>query len=237
MKHRCQSDRLDIQPAASHQHYSPSNPTNCRQSAWATTIRTHYRQRVVDIDFIFPIPTHTPTKGRFWQEEGLDPSARLSLPPRFSYLPDTSVHTRVTVGVHWVVSWHRIDISIRCCLTSCRLPERCSSWYSLFYEKYTIVETSVVYVCNFIDFIENTDALQVAALGVTNHSKQHYVNSLKKLKVSKYMRMPHRRLVPKTVDIQSKKDILSQCVFQFFYRYCYFKAWERQDNRRVERAA
>jgi hypothetical protein len=39
----------------------------------------------------------------------------------------------------------------------------------------TLVETSVVYVCNFIDtdLVDNTVTHQVAALGVLNHSTQH----------------------------------------------------------------
>ena len=116
------TDRPDIRLPPTNTIPPPSQPTAA--SARVTTIRTHYRERVVDIDFIFPHSHSHPNEGEILTEGRVEPSARLSLPPRFSYLPDTSVHTRVTVGVHWVVSWHRIDISIRCCLTSCRLPER-----------------------------------------------------------------------------------------------------------------
>jgi hypothetical protein len=87
---------------------------------------------------------------------------------------------------------------------------------------YTLVETSVVYVCNFIatDFVDNTDTLQVAALGVLNHWTQHYVNSgtasISKLKISKDMRMPYRRLVPKTADIKSNKPLVHNVCFGYF---------------------
>jgi len=85
-----------------------------------------------------------------------------------------------------------------------------------------LVETSVVYVCNFIDtdYVDNTDTLQVAALGVLNHSTRHCVNSgtarIHKLKRSKDMRMPYRRLVPKTADIKSNKTLVHNVCFGYF---------------------
>ena len=48
---------------------------------------------------------------------------------------------------------------------------------------------------------------QVAALGVLNHSTQYCANSgiasMNKLQINKYIRMPYRRLVPKTVYINT----------------------------------
>jgi hypothetical protein len=61
------------QPPTSHQHRYPSVTTNHRQSAREMTIRTHYSKGVVDIDLMFPIPTHTPTKGEILTEGRVGP--------------------------------------------------------------------------------------------------------------------------------------------------------------------
>jgi hypothetical protein len=51
----------------------PSITHNSRQSARQTTIRTHSRKRVVDIDFISPFLLTPPTKGRFDRGKGCTP--------------------------------------------------------------------------------------------------------------------------------------------------------------------
>jgi hypothetical protein len=79
MKRRCQvvAHRPAEHPPAPHQHHSPSSQTNCRQSARVTTIRTHYRERVVDIDFIFPHSHSHPNEGEILTEGRVGPLSEI----------------------------------------------------------------------------------------------------------------------------------------------------------------
>ena len=86
----------------------------------------------------------------------------------------------------------------------------------------TLVETSVVYVCNFIDtdFVDNADSSPGSSTRRIEsfdaaHCKLRFC-MYKQLKISGYMRMPHRRLVPKTVGIKSNKTLDHSVCFSYF---------------------